>query len=176
MSRVEVGLAVGGDCSNAVSWIDDCGRDAVALAAIGGHLDCLDLLLDNNFTTTAVDAQGLNPLMAASRAGQHAAVVRLLEHNRASTLLLTASLETAAEVASDPLSKAAIEEAMAAALGGVAPGEEAGTVLREVHALLEASSTTEMGGAAAGSASGSSLPSGVVVPTVTTAVRSARRA
>ena len=56
---------------------DDRGRTPLHLAAEGGHLDTVDILLHNNAAVDARDRDGRTPLALADAAG-HGAVADLL--------------------------------------------------------------------------------------------------
>lgn len=61
---------------------DKTGELALCVAArgqLGGHLECLKILIESGVSVNMKDAVGWTPLMAAARSGQTASVTKLLE-------------------------------------------------------------------------------------------------
>lgn len=78
--------------SELLESLDDNGRTALHLAALGGHAEVMDFLLVNGANPDAADKQGLTPLFFAGYRGHADIVERLLDAgadvSRASTLLM----------------------------------------------------------------------------------------
>ncbi|XP_067824372.1 ankycorbin [Heptranchias perlo] len=59
--------------------LDTEGRSAYHLAAMKGHVDCLEVILAHGVDVTALDGSGLNALHLAAKYGHHQCVKRLLQ-------------------------------------------------------------------------------------------------
>ncbi|XP_041061431.1 ankyrin repeat domain-containing protein 24-like [Carcharodon carcharias] len=59
--------------------LDTEGRSAYHLAAMRGHMDCLEVILAHGVELTALDGSGLNALHLAAKFGNHQCVKRLLQ-------------------------------------------------------------------------------------------------
>uniref|UniRef100_UPI00398F1211 ankycorbin n=1 Tax=Pristiophorus japonicus TaxID=55135 RepID=UPI00398F1211 len=59
--------------------LDTEGRSAYHLAAMKGHVDCLEVILSHGVDITALDGSGLNALHLAAKHGHHQCVKRLLQ-------------------------------------------------------------------------------------------------
>ncbi|XP_038633700.1 ankyrin repeat domain-containing protein 24-like isoform X2 [Scyliorhinus canicula] len=59
--------------------LDTEGRSAYHLAAMRGHVDCLEVILAHGVDVTALDGSGLNALHLAAKYGNHQCVKRLLQ-------------------------------------------------------------------------------------------------
>ncbi|XP_067872010.1 ankycorbin [Heterodontus francisci] len=59
--------------------LDTEGRSAYHLAAMRGHVDCLEVILIHAVDVTALDGSGLNALHLAAKHGHHQCVKRLLQ-------------------------------------------------------------------------------------------------